>query len=53
VLEEEELNGKIILKPSESPSISLKGIGKKTKMRLKIDSTQLVRRIRTEDREES
>ena len=53
MLEEEVNDGKIVLRRSESPSVSLKGIGKKTKGRLRIsDSTKLVRRMRTEDREE-
>jgi len=52
MLEEEVEDGKIILRPSDSPSISLKGIGWKTKKRLKIDSTELLTRMRKEDREE-
>jgi len=52
ILEEEVEDGKIILRPSDSPSVSLKGIGKKTKKQLIIDSTELIRRMRKEDREE-
>lgn len=52
VLEEEVEDGRIILRLSESPSVSLRGIGKKTKKRLRIDSTELVRRMRSEDSEE-
>jgi AbrB family looped-hinge helix DNA binding protein len=53
VLEEEVVNGEIILKLSEMPSVTLKGIGKKTKERLKVvNATELVRSMRREDREE-
>ena len=53
ILEEGVLNGEIVLRRSQSPSMSLKGIGKKTKSRLKIrDSTELVRQMRREDIEE-
>jgi AbrB family looped-hinge helix DNA binding protein len=52
VLEEEVVNGKIILKPSDTPSVTLKGIGRKTKKRLKVNATELVRSMRREDREE-
>jgi AbrB family looped-hinge helix DNA binding protein len=53
LLEEQVESGKIILKPSESPSVSLRGIGRKTKKRLKfVDSTEFLRRTRREDREE-
>jgi len=53
MLEEQVEDGKIILRPSESPSVRLRGIGKKSKKRLKLDdSTELVRRMRREDREE-
>jgi len=52
ILEEAVENGKIILKRSENPSVSLRGIGKKAKRRLRVDSTELVRSMRKEDREE-
>ncbi len=52
ILEEQVEDGKIVLTPSDSPSVSLRGIGKKTKKKLRIDSTELVRRMRLEDREE-
>ena len=54
ILEEEVQGREIILRLSDSPSVGLRGIGKKTKKRLGfIDSTELVRRMRREeDREE-
>jgi AbrB family looped-hinge helix DNA binding protein len=53
MLEEEVVNGEIILKPSDLPSVTLKGIGRKTKRCLKANATELVRSMRREDREES
>ncbi len=52
LLEEDVESGRIILKLADRPSVSLRGIGKKTKRRLKIDSTELVHRMRKEDIEE-
>lgn len=52
ILEEEVRGDKIILTPTQSPSQSLRGIGKRTKKRLGVDSTELVRQMRKEDREE-
>jgi AbrB family looped-hinge helix DNA binding protein len=52
ILEEGVEDGKIVLIRSETPSVSLRGIGKKTKKQLSVDSTELLRRMRTEDREE-
>jgi len=53
MLEEQVEDGKIILTRSESPSTSLRGIGKKTKKKLSFaDSTELLRRMRREDEEE-
>jgi len=53
ILEEQVLNDEIILRRSESPSVALRGIGKKTKNRLKIkNSTEFIRQMRTEDSEE-
>jgi len=52
ILEEGVVDGKIVLVRSKTPSVSLRGIGKKTKKQLSLDSTELVRRMRAEDREE-
>lgn len=53
VLEEQVQGDKIILTPSQLPSESMREIGKKTKKRMRVDSTQLIHLMRTEDQEET
>jgi len=53
ILEEQVENGKIVLRLSEAPSVSLRGIGKRTKKRLRIEnSTEYLNRLRRKDYEE-
>jgi AbrB family looped-hinge helix DNA binding protein len=53
LLEEKVENHQIILRQSESPSVTLKGIGKKTKEKLKIrNAAEMIHEMRREDLKE-
>lgn len=44
--------GRIVIVPSKKPSTSIRGIGKETKKILKTSAAELVRQLRSEDKEE-
>lgn len=52
VLEEEVEQDRVVLRLSAGPSAALRGIGKRTRRKLGLEATELVRKMREEDEEE-